>query len=161
MIESYLKEQVIFLQMYKWLLLTCPTLSPTAISAIVESSVSPDRWETIIFHPSDCANLVASKASENVPIWFIFSERQLHALNFMAFCIRSGFVAVKSSPTIFYKENIIKATTYIDRSWDIILTYLNSRLPCKFRPGHPVILFKGILNANYGILNQQFIVELY
>lgn len=37
--------------------LICPASIPTAKSAMKVSSVSPDRCETITFHPADLANL--------------------------------------------------------------------------------------------------------
>ena len=35
--------------------LICPAFMPTTKSAMKVSSVSPDRCETITFHPADCA----------------------------------------------------------------------------------------------------------
>lgn len=77
--------------------LICPQRSPTAISAIVTSSVSPDRWETMTPHPAAYESLAAWIDSVSVPIWLTFSSRALHDLSSIAFLMRWGFVTVKSS----------------------------------------------------------------
>ena len=45
---------------------------PTAKSAINVSSLSPDLCEIIVLYPIIWANLITSKVSETVPIWFNF-----------------------------------------------------------------------------------------
>src|SRR5215472_12841358 len=48
--------------------LICPQLVATARSAIVVSSVSPDRCEKTVPQPARCAISTASRVSDNVPI---------------------------------------------------------------------------------------------
>ena len=50
--------------------LICPVESPTTRSAIVLSSVSPERWDTTAVHPARFAISIASIVSVTVPIWF-------------------------------------------------------------------------------------------
>merc|ERR1712050_770057 len=52
--------------------LICPVQSPTARSAMVTSSVSPDRCEHITPHPFVLQSFTASIDSLTVPIWFTF-----------------------------------------------------------------------------------------
>lgn len=46
----------------------CPAFTPTAISAIVVSSVSPDLCEIIVLYPFSFASSIVSNVSVNVPI---------------------------------------------------------------------------------------------
>ena len=50
--------------------LICPVLSPTAKSAMKESSVSPERCDVMTPQPAFWAMVTASIASEMEPIWF-------------------------------------------------------------------------------------------
>merc|ERR550537_130529 len=54
-----------------------PQQRPTAMSAIVVSSVSPERWEHITPHPFTLQSLTASIDSETLPIWFTFRRSAL------------------------------------------------------------------------------------
>src|SRR5215468_11105240 len=47
-----------------------PAPVPTARSAIVVSSVSPERCEITVLNPASRAIRIASNVSVNVPIWF-------------------------------------------------------------------------------------------
>src|SRR6202030_4555387 len=49
--------------------LICPQLVATAKSAIVVSSVSPERCEKTVPQPARCAISTASSGSHRVPIW--------------------------------------------------------------------------------------------
>src|SRR5665647_2845845 len=53
--------------------------SATETSAIVVSSVSPDRWLTTTAYPFRKASVAASKASDIVPIWFSFKSKAFAA----------------------------------------------------------------------------------
>merc|ERR1719238_965920 len=76
-----------------------PVHRPTAMSAIVVSSVSPERCEHITPQP-DCLHiLTASIDSVMVPIWLTLRSSALHALSSMAFLTRVTLVTVRSSPT--------------------------------------------------------------
>src|SRR5574342_488415 len=80
--------------------LICPAAIPTARSAMKQSVVSPLLWLTITFQPAFLASWAAFSASVMVPIWLIFSKRQLQLFRVIAFLTLSGFVHNKSSPTI-------------------------------------------------------------
>lgn len=74
-----------------------PHRSPTTISAMVTSSVSPDRCETITPHPPAKESFAAWIDSVRVPIWLTLSNKALHDFSSIAFLMRSGFVTVRSS----------------------------------------------------------------
>eukprot|EP00405_Crypthecodinium_cohnii_P061119 CAMPEP_0195018634 /NCGR_PEP_ID=MMETSP0326_2-20130528/30756_1 /TAXON_ID=2866 ORGANISM="Crypthecodinium cohnii, Strain Seligo" /NCGR_SAMPLE_ID=MMETSP0326_2 /ASSEMBLY_ACC=CAM_ASM_000348 /LENGTH=79 /DNA_ID=CAMNT_0040036191 /DNA_START=364 /DNA_END=603 /DNA_ORIENTATION=+ len=65
-----------------------------------ESSVSPDRWETITPQPAFWDMVAASMASVIEPIWLTFMSKALQAPTSKAFLMRVGLVTNKSSPTI-------------------------------------------------------------
>lgn len=71
------------------------------------SSVSPERWDTMVPQPFFLANKCASMDSVTVPIWLTLSNKQLQAFFSTASAIRFGLVTVKSSPTI-YNTNKLK-----------------------------------------------------
>jgi hypothetical protein len=48
--------------------LICPALVPTAMSAIMLSSVSPERCETTQVYPARLAIVIAENVSDSVPI---------------------------------------------------------------------------------------------
>ena len=48
--------------------LICPALRATTRSAIVVSSVSPERCETMARYPASCASWMAAIVSDSVPI---------------------------------------------------------------------------------------------
>merc|ERR1719486_993504 len=77
-----------------------PQQRPTAISAIVVSSVSPDRCEHIIPQSFCLHSFTASIDSETLPIWFTFRSSALQAFLSIAVCTRVTLVTVRSSPTI-------------------------------------------------------------
>ena len=84
--------------------LICPHPVATARSAIVVSSVSPDRCDIMHRYPELCANVTASNVSDNVPIWFTFTNNAFAAPRVIPSSIRSGFVTNKSSPTICTRD---------------------------------------------------------
>src|SRR4051794_13368351 len=49
--------------------LICPALVATATSAMVVSSVSPERWLTMLVKAWVLASSIASSVSVSVPIW--------------------------------------------------------------------------------------------
>ena len=55
--------------------------------------------------------------SEMVPIWFTFNRRPLQAFFSIAVLIRSGFVTVKSSPTIWMPDCCVKCVHASQSSW--------------------------------------------
>merc|ERR550537_1992610 len=77
-----------------------PQQRPTAMSAIVVSSVSPERCEHMMPQPFCLHNFTASMDSERLPIWLTFKRRALQAFFSMAVLMRDTFVTVRSSPTI-------------------------------------------------------------
>ena len=82
------------LPLYK---LTCPVHRPTTRSAMKQSSVSPERWDTITPHPAACDILHASILSVTDPIWLTFNNKQLHAFLSIPVRTRLGFVTRRSS----------------------------------------------------------------
>src|SRR5262245_42694314 len=70
--SSSMRSNWLYLQMRSVRLadpvLICPAAVPTARSAIVESSVSPDRWEMIVAYRASRAIATASSVSVTVPI---------------------------------------------------------------------------------------------
>lgn len=106
MLSQFLLEIVIFPRYVcegdiwtQWMT-TCPVDRPTTRSAMKVSSVSPERWDTMVPQPFDFARLWALIDSVTDPIWFTFSRRQLQAFLSTAVWILVGFVTVRSSPTI-------------------------------------------------------------
>ena len=74
---------------------------PTARSAIVVSSVSPDRWDTTAVHPARFAISIASIVSVTVPIWFSLMRTELATPFSIPFRRIEGLVTKMSSPTIW------------------------------------------------------------
>jgi hypothetical protein len=73
--------------------LICPQLVATARSAIVVSSVSPDRWLIIAaIAVRSARGATASRVSVRVPIWFTFTSMALATDSSMPRCSRAGFV---------------------------------------------------------------------
>lgn len=56
-----------------------PLPTATARSAMVVSSVSPERWLIMVRYPLLCANVTASRVSVRVPIWFTLTSSALAA----------------------------------------------------------------------------------
>ena len=77
----------------------CPTPVATAKSAIVVSSVSPDRCDITEAIPAVFAILIVCKVSLTVPIWFSLIKIAFMDFSSIARCNRFGLVTVKSSPT--------------------------------------------------------------
>jgi hypothetical protein len=67
------------------------------MSAMVTSSVSPERWETMTPQPALKESFAAWMASEMVPIWLTLRSSAFAALVSIAFLMKSGFVTVRSS----------------------------------------------------------------
>src|SRR6185503_433072 len=83
-----------------------PAHVATARSAIVVSSVSPERWEITLAYPACRAISTAASVSETVPIWFSFTSSAL-PIFFSMPCFRiAGFVTNTSSPTSCTREPI-------------------------------------------------------
>ena len=80
--------------------LICPAFVATARSAMVVSSVSPERWLKMLAQPAPRARVIASRVSVRVPIWFGFTSSALAAPASMARSMRWVFVTSRSSPTI-------------------------------------------------------------
>merc|ERR1712212_1202381 len=78
-----------------------PVDSHTTRSAMKQSSVSPDRWETMVPQPFFLARRWALMDSVTLPIWFTLSSRQLQAFFSTAVWMRDGLVTARSSPTIW------------------------------------------------------------
>ena len=76
-----------------------PLFRATTKSAIVASSVSPLRCETIAVIPARCAMLIALIVSVSVPIWFSLIKIELATPLSIPFCNLSVLVTNKSSPT--------------------------------------------------------------
>ena len=77
-----------------------PAFTATARSAIVVSSVSPERWLTTTPYEFSLAMRMTSSVSVSVPIWFTLTRIALPAPSSMPRSSRSGFVTNRSSPTI-------------------------------------------------------------
>ncbi len=56
--------------------LICSAFMPTAMSAIVVSSVSPDRCEITAVYAECFASSIAAKVSVRVPIWLEVGPRE-------------------------------------------------------------------------------------
>ena len=84
--------------------LICPMPVATTRSAIVVSSVSPDRWLIMQRQPLRCASSTASSVSVSEPIWLTFTSSALAADSSMPRRIRSGLVTSRSSPTIWMRR---------------------------------------------------------
>src|SRR6185437_13093531 len=80
--------------------LNCPESQPVERCAMLTSSVSPDRAETMAAHPASCAARNAANPRETVPAWFTLMRAQLHAPASAARFTRAASVTRKSSPTI-------------------------------------------------------------
>ena len=76
-----------------------PAAVPTARSAMVESSVSPDRCEMIVAYDASRAMATASSVSVTVPIWFSLTSSALPTWSAMPRVRISGLVTNTSSPT--------------------------------------------------------------
>jgi len=74
------------------------------MSAMVASSLSPERCETTLVQPARCAIVTASIASDRLPIWFTLQSKELAAFSSMARCTFSTFVTSRSSPTIWTRS---------------------------------------------------------
>ena len=64
------------------------------------SSVSPERCDVITPQPAALASLTAWMASVTEPIWFTLSRSAFALFSLTARAIFTGFVTVRSSPTI-------------------------------------------------------------
>ena len=79
--------------------LICPEFTATAISAMKESSVSPERWEITVVYPAFFAISMASKLSVSVPIWFTLTRIELATPSLIPLLSLLVFVTKRSSPT--------------------------------------------------------------
>ena len=71
----------------------------TTKSAIVVSSVSPERWLTIAVQPARRARSIAAIVSVSVPIWLSLMRTEFAARSSIPRAMNSGFVTSRSSPT--------------------------------------------------------------
>ena len=69
------------------------------MSAMVESSVSPERCERTAVYLLNCANWTASSVSVREPIWFTFTRMELAVPVSMPFFKNFTLVTKRSSPT--------------------------------------------------------------
>ena len=76
-----------------------PAFVPTAMSAMVESSVSPERWLMTAVQPARLAISIAAKVSLNVPIWLILISTEFATPLAMPSLMILVLVTNKSSPT--------------------------------------------------------------
>ena len=76
-----------------------PALVPTAMSAMVESSVSPERWLITAVQPARLAISIAAKVSVRVPIWLILIRIELATRFSMPSRRILVLVTNRSSPT--------------------------------------------------------------
>lgn len=76
-----------------------PQLVATARSAMVTSSVSPERWDIMHLKPLRWASSTASRVSVSEPIWLTLTSRALAEFSSMPRARRSGLVTNRSSPT--------------------------------------------------------------
>ena len=81
-----------------------PQLVATARSAIVVSSVSPERWLITQVKPARWAMLTASRVSVTEPIWLSFTSSEFADRSAMPRRSRSGLVTKMSSPTIWTRS---------------------------------------------------------
>ena len=76
-----------------------PVPIATTRSAIVVSSVSPERWLTIAAQPARRARSMAPIVSDSVPIWLSLIRTAFIARWSIALAMKAGFVTTRSSPT--------------------------------------------------------------
>jgi len=76
-----------------------PVPIATTRSAIVVSSVSPERWLTIARQPALRASSIAPIVSVRVPIWLSLMRTAFAACSSMPRRMNNGFVTKMSSPT--------------------------------------------------------------
>ena len=79
--------------------LICPVPMATTRSAMVVSSVSPERCDTTADQPAPRARAIASIVSVSVPIWLSLMSTEFAADASIARAIRSVLVTSRSSPT--------------------------------------------------------------
>ena len=79
--------------------LICPALTATTRSAIVVSSVSPDRCEITVPYDAPLASATVSSVSVSVPIWLSLTRMALATPSRMPRSRISALVTKMSSPT--------------------------------------------------------------
>ena len=94
--------------------LISPLPQPTERSAMVESSDSPDLWETTTLYPLAKLIAAASPASVIVPIWLTFSRRALAAPSEIPLERRFELVTNRSSPTICTRPPTLRVSSPVD-----------------------------------------------
>jgi len=85
-----------------------PEFTATARSAMVVSSVSPERWEITVAHPARWAISTASRVSVRVPIWLSLIRMALAARSWMPRARNLGLVTKTSSPTSWTRSPIAR-----------------------------------------------------
>src|SRR3989344_327856 len=93
--------------------LSCPAFQPVARCAMVTSSLSPDRAETIAPQPRATAASSAAFASVTVPTWLTLISAALHTPASPARSTRSALVTSTSSPMIWTRTPIAAVTAAI------------------------------------------------
>src|SRR5512136_1994854 len=76
-----------------------PAFNATTRSAMVLSSVSPERCDTTTVQPARCDMRDASIDSVNVPIWLTLHSSELQAFSLIARSTNLTLVTRRSSPT--------------------------------------------------------------
>ena len=104
-----------------------PVPIATTKSAMVVSSVSPERWLTIAAQPAPRASSMAPIVSDSVPIWLSLISTAFVARSSIALPMNAGFVTTTSSPT----------------SW----TFEPSRA-VMLAPARPVVLAEAVLDRD-------------
>ena len=79
--------------------LICRDDVATARSAMVVSSVSPERWDMTVVYPAFRAISIAARVSVRVPIWLTLTRIEFAAPVSMPCCRTAVWVTNKSSPT--------------------------------------------------------------
>ena len=107
-----------------------PVFRPTARSAMVVSSVSPERWLTTAVQPACCAILMAAMVSVRVPIWLSLMRMELEAfrLDALAQALDVGDVEVVADEL------------------DFVAQLFGKQLPAV-----PVVLGHAVLDADDGV----------
>ena len=80
-----------------------PALVATAKSAIVVSSVSPERWLITTPYEAPRACSMTSRVSVSVPIWLTLTRMAVPMPSLIPRPRRSGFVTKMSSPTTWHR----------------------------------------------------------
>ena len=92
--------------------LICPQLVATARSAMVASSVSPERWLITFVKPARWAISTARIVSVSEPIWLTFTSMEFADPRSMPMAKRSGLVTKRSSPTNWQRSPRVSVKSF-------------------------------------------------